>query len=76
MYVTDEVKVDEKGFIEFGTRNLTQAEAVDLAIALVQAVQDSVWRNQPRTTQSILERRDSRTGVALKALRDIYGSRA
>jgi hypothetical protein len=78
--VSDEVGVARDGDIRFGTRRLTQAEAVDIAVALLQAAQDSVWRTQIiengawyADSEQIKARADSKLGQAITAARAVYG---
>lgn len=72
------VSLDEQGYVLLGDRKLSQREAVDLAAALVQGAQDSIYRGQVGTShyhssQGILERQESKMGKAISALRKVYG---
>ena len=78
------VAVDDKGFIKLdhyghhGERRLSHREAIDLAAALTQSVQDAIYRNQKGTpgfhrTENILRRAESPLGQAITALKRVYG---
>lgn len=73
------VTVDDLGFVclDMDIRKLSQREAIDIAIALTEAAQQSVYRGQIGTSRfhssvGIQERQNSRLGRAIAALKNVY----
>lgn len=72
-----EVRVDDSGWVLLDGRRLDQAQAIQVAEALAQAVQDSIYRGQRdtpryRSSAGILERQQSPLGEAIYALRRVF----
>jgi hypothetical protein len=73
--VAGEVVVDDDGWIQFGSRTLTQSEAVDIAEKLLTATMASQWRGQIdevwfTDTEAILRRQNGKLGQAIHAARN------
>ena len=72
--VAGEVVVDDDGWIQFGSRSLSQAEAVEIAEKLLSATMASQWRgqiDQPwfNDSEAILRRQNGKLGQAIHAVR-------
>lgn len=77
MIPADSVRVDEHGHIWLGELQLFQRDAIEVAAALAQAVEDSINRSQKKLpryydSKAILERQESKLGKAISALRKVY----
>ena len=75
--IQDEVSVDYNGYILLAGRTLTQAEAIELALALTKATQRSIDRNQVNTpgyydSTEIIRRSESKLGKAISALKAVW----